>query len=264
MISSIVKEALDEVDATLFHAHYLLDARVYFREGGILSRGRLIEEDNIVDFYTDNDDRRLGVLDCVFFNIKDQGLASKRGNGLPNVYGPILFRFNTSTLEICDNTTVLPYSVSDQVRRGNKELLILDNKNDVVNMFNQDPPHWPVREHDDAEFLLHCELASFDHLRSIVVDLVEWNGKSLVDIVRTEVEKCCPGKHVYSRNYADDGENVMRELVQWVGDSQGKLDDALAVPSSLNKLWKRQVEIHRVKALKTWAQRMWSNVLSQM
>jgi hypothetical protein len=84
----------------LYHSCQYQDFCSYLKLGGIPSRKALEDAQfPITAFTTDGNDRRNGVWDKVFLNLDDFGKIFATGrNGVPNVYGPILFRFQPHVL----------------------------------------------------------------------------------------------------------------------------------------------------------------------
>jgi hypothetical protein len=79
----------------LHHANSLATALTFIRSGGLLSRGA-VEARNLFQTtqLSDNDDKRNGVWNDVFFDTKDlHGVFPRQ-----NLYGPVLLQFNISLL----------------------------------------------------------------------------------------------------------------------------------------------------------------------
>src|ERR1043165_6680334 len=91
-------EILQKVRQRLFHAVNLEDFIVYWREQGVISRGRLEKScPKYTRFFSDEQDRKLGVWERAFGNLNDFGRYFwSYESATPNGYGPITLVFSDS------------------------------------------------------------------------------------------------------------------------------------------------------------------------
>ena len=88
----------------IWHAAQLSDFETYARHGRVLTRAELFNDGIYTPFDSDDFDVVNDIDRSVFANLTDQGLPSKKGNGVPNVYGPI-------TKAVLDTAARLPIRI---------------------------------------------------------------------------------------------------------------------------------------------------------
>lgn len=103
-----LSEILRHRNVYLFHACQFQDFQSYLALGGIPSR-KVLEKQNLsyTIFETDNVDKFNEVWDKVFINLEDFGKTfAFGGSGVPNPYGPIVFKINHESLMDAEEVAV--------------------------------------------------------------------------------------------------------------------------------------------------------------
>ena len=259
MQSSDVVEVLKSHNAKLYHAHQLLDARHYFQERGILARSRLIRQGQCTEFFTDDLDQQLGVIDSVFFNLFDMGFASIKGNGIGNAYGPILFTYNPEALLEAAETTFSAIQITQLKGRPIQEVT---TKDEIHERYKEAGKPYVVDDNRRyAEVICRTDRVSFDSLAYIIVEPIFYNGQQLLDIVKNEAEAI--GIHpnrVIERTFREDGRQVYIDLMTWIADTQGELTEPEKRSQRLQRIFERQGR-NRMLTYSRW---LWNSTFQAM
>ncbi len=257
MQSADVVNVIRAHNASIYHAHQLLDARHYFQQGGILSRSLLTAQAGFTAFFTDQVDQQYGVFNATFFNLFDMAIGAINGNGIGNSYGPILFVFNPEALLEAQETTVSTVTISQLNGRPIQEEITQAYLHGCYKA-----PGRPQVVFDDrqyTELIFRVERVSFDELAEIIVDPIRYNNAFLPDIVRIEAEQVgLAPEIVHERQFNYDGENVFPELMTWIADSRGEMTE----PENRSQ-WLQRINRRRNRLL-TYAQPLWTSTFQEM
>lgn len=245
--------------AHLYHSCQFQDFEAYLTLGGVPCRKRL--EDNNLSmtlFETDSIDRENAVWDKVFLNLEDFGRTfAKGGAAVPNVYGPILLRFNPQAfVKAIDVAICLRSAGSKGFRRTQEALKSLE---DVDKLF-----YYPVEQQYGTAALkfkallqrdfyptaqsveISCTfpegILSFTQLVDIVVDPYPFFGHDLAYYVSRSIEKHNFGFPVKRRS-SQIGEKPYHCLLS------GATSDEYPSPTTL-------VESSSCSQRKEWAQKI--------
>jgi hypothetical protein len=204
-------------NAKLFHAAQLRDFETYVRHGYVVPRAQLFEEGTqaYTPFASDKDD--VERMDCdadCFGNLLDQGNFSNKGNGIPNVYGPITLYFRPAAMT---NT-----GATDVTVRRNAIWSSKSSYADVLGCADIRGLYNAAGYAKSGEFQIHGGALRIDDLAYVVVNPITVNRQTL----KERVEKLLANvvnRHgypiaVYERNMSANGRAIYDELVAWAGD----------------------------------------------
>lgn len=133
--TQMVVDLLQRRRILLYHACQYQDFISYLDVGGIPSRARLEQERaQFTAFETDATDHTNAVWDKVFVNLSDFGKTFERnGAGVPNPYGPILFRIRPDALIEAEDVAICLRSAGAE--GFNRERESLQTVQDVDRIF---------------------------------------------------------------------------------------------------------------------------------
>ncbi len=184
----------------LCHACQLVDLESYLQVGGVPSRN-LMETKGLTYtlFDSDNQDRKNGVWNLVFFNLADFGHWFAQGkNTVPNPFGPILLCFDPEVI-----TQAVDVSISLRSAGARDfDRIAEDISADAVPRLFRDAESRHIRFADALREESGCaeaqspeiscsfrdELAPLSHLAYVIVDEYTFPRGPLVDIVRQRAE----------------------------------------------------------------------------
>lgn len=219
----------------LYHSAQYQDFLTYLELGGIPSRS-LIEKHNLkmTKFISDENDQINNVWDKVFLNPLDFGDIFKRGNGIPNVYGPISFVFTPHALLNANNVAICLRSAG--CKEFNREEDTLKSINDVKRIFAyeySDDPHYFFENSiikfkkylkkdfkmdyvSDPEISLDIKnnlLGFAQYLLEVIVDPYNIDGILLVNKVSRKINEYNVQTSVKERNLSGISSRILPEIV---------------------------------------------------
>jgi hypothetical protein len=185
----------------LYHSCQYQDFCAYIKLGGIPSRESLEHAQlSMTSFTTDENDKHNGVWDKVFLNLEDFGTIFASGKaGVPNVYGPILFRFKPIALLGATDIAICLRSAG--ASDFNRQVESLNRISDVNKLFHfpSNRPNLKFKPFLQEAFGAKAQsveisctfpngILPFDELVDIVVDPYIINGQKLSNIVASFIE----------------------------------------------------------------------------
>jgi hypothetical protein len=192
---------LEARNVYLYHSCQYQDFCAYIKLGGIPSRESLEHAQlSMTSFTTDENDKHNGVWDKVFLNLEDFGKIFAFGKaGVPNVYGPILFRFKPNAL--LEATDIAICLRSAGAGNFNREVESLNKLSDVDKLFyfSSNRPYLKFKSVLQEEFGANAQsveisctfpngILPFNELVDIVVDPYIINGQKLYNRVASFIE----------------------------------------------------------------------------
>lgn len=189
---------------SLYHACQLKDLPSYLKLGGIPARGLMSESGlPFTGFKSDENDKKSGDWNRTFLNMNDFGNffhSAKGSKSTPNIYGPILLKFDPDCIEEASDVTICLCSAgSKEYDRVSFSLKSIDEVNklfihpcdgtpksswlkstaDLKKIFTQ----IPVKGSPEVSCTVETRLIKLDYLTSVVVDPLKYNGRDLVEVV---------------------------------------------------------------------------------
>lgn len=224
--------------AKIFHGAQLRDFETYVGCRYVVPRAELFERDvtEYTPFDSDHDDQER--MDCAadfFGNLVDQGIFSRNGGGIPNVYGPITLVFYPNALRNSGSNavTVRRSAIwsSDEAARE-----VLDGGG-IRALYND--KGYASR----GEIQVHGGTLRLADLAYVVVNPITINGQALIERVRALLRDF-PGRNgfpvpVYVRDFVEDGARVYAQIVEWATSAplRGGAYDTL--PADLQERFER-------------------------
>ncbi len=177
--------SISDLNTKLYHAISLNDFKTYAKKGGVLSRERLSRANPyFTRFFSDPKDIKLGCWDRTFGNFTDLGARfGQFANSVPNAFGPINIVLSEKVLSELDDVKVTKVSVSQQKYNPDEHDIPLSTLADFF--IEKDKVHYPNKGSQGLEFSSSTECIDWKYVAYILVDPIEFNGKSLV----SEVER---------------------------------------------------------------------------
>jgi hypothetical protein len=185
----------------LYHSCQYQDFCAYIKLGGIPSRKSLENAQlSMTSFTTDENDKQNGVWDKVFLNLEDFGTIFASGKaGVPNVYGPILFRFKPLALSRATDIAVCLRSAGASNFNRQTESLSKISDVDKLFYFPSNRPNLKFKPYLQEVFGTQAQsveisctfpdgILPFKELVDIVVDPYIINGQKLSNIVASFIE----------------------------------------------------------------------------
>lgn len=128
-------DLFEERQVFLYHACQLIDFESYISLGGIPSRALLESRQlGFTPFQTDAIDRENNMWDKVFVNLSDFGSPFAQGaKGVPNPYGPILFKLRPAALLEASDVAVCLWSAG--AKGFNREHESLNTLEEIDRLF---------------------------------------------------------------------------------------------------------------------------------
>lgn len=233
-IGDFIKAVSGKKHAKIFHAAQLRDFETYVEMGRIAPRSELFERGTAeyTPFGSDADDvDRMGCANDCFGNLIDQGNFSRKGNGIPNVYGPITLVFKPEALRSpgLGEVSVRRKAIWSANPAGREVL----DASGVAALYND------KGFADSGEIQIHAGALRLQDVQYIIVNPITVNGVSLAQRVRDLVQNI-PGREnnpvrVYERKFAEDGLPVYEELVTWASDAPARDSTYDTLPEGLQE-----------------------------
>jgi hypothetical protein len=213
--------SISNLNIKLYHAISLNDFHTYIKEGGILSREKLSESNPyFTRFFSDPKDIQLGCWNRTFGNFTDLGARfGNFGNSVPNAFGPINIVLSKSVLNDLSDVKVTKVSISQQKYNANEHDVEMSKLSALFNENNG--THYPNNESQGLEFSSSTECIEWKHVAYILVDPIEFNGKSLKAEVERILSQNGIHKKVLHRNIKC--EETLEHLLQFSGALAGSL-----------------------------------------
>lgn len=237
-----------------YHACQLKDFRTYIELGGIPSRNLMeSSQENYTEFETDDADKENGVWNLVFGNLWDYGstfanrMWGENSAPVPNPYGPITLKCEPNILNQSNNISICLRSAGGRGFNRESEGIGIEDIPRIFYCLNCEDEYqesW-LKYSDDLkeEFKietqntlnpeLSCqtenELLSANNIIQILVDDIQVNGTSLLQIVRNIINDSDYNIPVYNRFYhKDHGElrkGILQNLVNCVNNGLTTFDE---------------------------------------
>ncbi|MBU0692384.1 hypothetical protein KKC97_00800 [bacterium] len=241
---------LNKRQVKLHHACSWTEAFVYASTDSILCRAQLSNW-GAPKFYSDDEDKKDGLLHQVFFNLSDQGNACNRMIGIPNVYGPILFKMNADCLSSYPFITINRKSVTE-VRRNKIGFDPIQSASELPTLYSKDNPLFLADDASHAELIVDSPQVALNHIHSIIVDPVPIGKSELSSFVRD----LFPETRIYDRKFKSEGSKELYiELCHHVIETGGNV-----IPNRATKQIRDYIKnSKRKQALKIWAERIYKS-----
>ncbi|RYD85604.1 MAG: hypothetical protein EOP84_01985 [Verrucomicrobiaceae bacterium] len=251
--------------AKLFHATNLRDFSSYINEGGILSRNLLERHpEGFTEFFSDQKDKYLGVWNRSFGNLNDFGKYFwDRENSTPNAYGPITIVMGHRVWPGFPDLKITDRTITSSSHR---EL----NDNDIDSIFVEKDGRFFLRSgYTGCEASTSLERLGFGDLAYVLVDPLEFNGRSLLDMVKEVSSPLIRPTQILERSVKMKSQlETYGLLIQWSLLLKGKLlrdneDLRDSLPDNLIKWfdgldgWKRSI-------MASWLTYTYNGTLSKM
>lgn len=246
-----------------YHAANLRDFSSYIKEGGILSRNRLENGGGgFTEFFTDQKDKYLGVWDKTFGNLND---FSKyfwgKLNSVPNAYGPITFVMNEKIWLDLPDVRITDKTVTSAAYRELED-------SDIDSVFIEINGKFYLRKgYTGCEASTTLNLIPFDRLAYVLVDPLEIEGKSLVDVVRETASPVIRSTRIKERSVEIASQmEIYERLLRWSISLKGKLlhnNESLeqSLPGDLRE-WFYGLDGVKKKVMASWLTYTYNGTLS--
>ena len=216
----------------LYHAAQLRDFETYIDLGYVAPREELFQRDarTFTPFESDKDDVQNGVGEDCFGNLLDQGRFSKKGNGIPNIYGPITLVFRTEALRNtgAQNITIRRNAIWTR-QATHADVLDCEQLRGLYDKW----------EHArSGEFQIHSGALQLGDLAYVLVNPISIANDKLLSRVETLIKGLQTRSgfpiRVHERFFENDGRDVYATLVEWAKGYEKNAGDYKTLPTALS------------------------------
>ena len=192
-----------------FHAINLGAFTRYCEAGALLSRELLLRDHSCTPFWSDDSDGERGVLGRVFGNLYDFGAIYARAQkSVPNIYGPIAMLFSSGVFQEMDDVVVTRNSIA--VLQGPWRSHAIDDHNEIDTILSGDEcsnhiHSGPPKKYEYVELSCSNVSLSFSCFSRIIVDDLQIEGRSLLELVREIINAHNVQVIVQARQYSQGG-----------------------------------------------------------